>query len=215
MRQAILVGCLGCLLGAAVTSTARAQQTDDGASQSHETVPQRLEVEAAGDYLFGTGAYGARHPYDGLPGSGIGVALGLDYRLSWRWALGIQGQYYDSSSDPSSPARSLGANLGATWHFHPSPSFDPWVRFATGYRLLWENDPTGAMFLRHGLELATLTAGYDAALSRTLAIAPVIGAGLDMFLWQDPPSTVSPPFSAQTGLFVSAGLQGRFAFGGT
>jgi hypothetical protein len=99
--------------------------------------------------------------------------------------------------------RGVVGNLDATWHFSPSRGDAPWLRLGTGYRLLWESEPSGAsnaIALRQGFELATVTAGYDVTFSEDLALAPVIGTGLDLF-------------STQAGGFLYAGLQGRFGVG--
>jgi outer membrane protein OmpA-like peptidoglycan-associated protein len=119
----------------------------------------------------------------------------------------------------NSSSRGLAANLGATYHFEPVVRGDPWLRLGTGYRMVWENDPTGASgatVLRHGFELLTAKVGYDVRVSEDVALAPVVGADLDMFLWEDPSNGNSHALSsAQVGTFVYAGLQGRFDIGGT
>lgn len=212
MRHVIAV-LAGCLLSVATGTGARAQQSEVP-PRSSQSSPKPFEVEAGAGYVLGLGTIAPHQSYDGVPGSGFGITAGFDYRVSWRWAVGIQGQYYDFSTDPSSPARGLAANLGATWHFNRAYRADPWLRVGTGYRLLWEGDsPTGAMVLRHGFELVAVTVGFDAALSDNIGIAPVVGAGLDVFLWQDAPDSIGRPFSTRTGSFICAGLQGRFALG--
>ena len=163
--------------------------------------PRPVEVEVGTGYLVGLGS--TAPPSSGSGAMGIGVAVGLDYRLDARWALGIQGQYYDLSGDPSSPFRGVVGNLGATWHVYSRRADNPWLRLGTGYRLLWENEPSGAssaIALRQGFEIVTVTAGYDVPISQSLALAPVIGTGLDLF-------------STQVGGFLYAGLQGRFGVG--
>jgi len=218
VRQGIAI-LVGGLLGASVGPMARAQQSEDltsQASQASQSSLKPLEVEVGAGYFLGFGTMAPRQSYDGVPGSGSGVAAGLDYRLSWRWALGIQGQYYDFSSDSSSPARGLAANLGATWHFNRARRAAPWLRLGTGYRALWVGDPssaTGDVVLRSGFELATVTAGYDAALSTSIAVAPVLGAGLDVFVWRDATGGIGQSSSTRAGSFIYTGLQGRFALG--
>jgi peptidoglycan-associated lipoprotein len=96
---------------------------------------------------------------------------------------------------------------------------DPWLRLGTGYRLLWETNPSGAQgitVMRHGFELLAAKVGYDVRVSEDVAIAPVIGADLNVFVWEDPSNGSSRAMSnAQVGTFVYAGLQGRFDLGGT
>jgi peptidoglycan-associated lipoprotein len=107
-----------------------------------------------------------------------------------------------------------------TYHFDPVLRGDPWLRLGTGYRMLWENDPVGSAagtsVMRHGFEALALKIGYDVRVSEDVAIAPVIGADLDVFLWQDSSVGGGQALStAQVGSFVYAGLQGRFDMGGT
>lgn len=75
---------------------------------------------------------------------------------------------------------------------------------------------TGQTSMRHGFELASAKVGYDFRVSEDLALAPVVGADLNMFLWQTDNNTTSIALSkAQVATFVYAGLQGRFDIGGT
>jgi outer membrane protein OmpA-like peptidoglycan-associated protein len=65
-------------------------------------------------------------------------------------------------------------------------------------------------------ELLAAKVGYDVRVSEDVAIAPVLGADLNMFVWENPSNSSSGVMStAQVGTFVYAGLQGRFDVGGT
>ena len=64
----------------------------------------------------------------------------------------------------------------------------------------------------HGLELAKLQLGVDYRLAQAIAISPMIGADLSMFLTESSPASRS--FSNITdpkvNTFVFGGLMGRF-----
>lgn len=63
--------------------------------------------------------------------------------------------------------------------------------------------------MRHGFELASAKVGYDVRLTEDFAFAPIVGADLNLFLWEGPAATGS----AEGATFVYAGVQGRFDFG--
>jgi hypothetical protein len=216
MRSIIAVF-LGCILSVAMSSSAHAQESGDLPPDTSAARPKRLELEAGAGYVVGMGALAAQQSYDGAPGSGMAVLAGLNYRLSRRWALGLQGEYYDFAGGPASPARGLAASAAAVWHFDGSQSADPWLRLGAGYRVLWEGDPssvTGALVSMHGLELVQVSVGYDVTLSKSLTVAPVIGAALDAFLWEDAPADVKQTSYTRFASLIYLGVQGRLALGG-
>jgi outer membrane protein OmpA-like peptidoglycan-associated protein len=198
---------------------ASAQERSESYLSQHLRAPSNaLELKIGTGYTQGFGNAGPSRPLQDLGGAGLGASLDVDYRLSRPWSVGVESQYQELTDKDNTSARGLAFNAGATYHLDPLVRGDPWVRVGTGYRLLWENDPSGARgltVLRHGFELATAKIGYDVRVSEDLAIAPVIGADLNMFLWQDRSDTsASQMSSAQVGTFVYAGLQGRFDIGG-
>ena len=135
------------------------------------------------------------------------------------WSFGVDGQYQQLSSRDNTSARGFMTNLGATYHFEGTHRDDPWIRLGTGYRFVWENQPSGATdtsIARHGFELAALKLGYEMRVSEDVGIAPVLGADLDMFLWESPSNGPGRVLSsAEFGTFVFVGLEGRLDFGGT
>ena len=99
-----------------------------------------------------------------------------------------------------------------TVHASPYARVDPWIRLGTGYRLLWDVHPIEAANttpLYHGFDALTGKLGVDLRVARDVAIAPVIGADLQTFVWQN--STALQ--TAQLATFVYGGLQGRFDAG--
>jgi hypothetical protein len=69
--------------------------------------------------------------------------------------------------------------------------------------------------LVYGFEVAQAQFGYDIRLGQAVAIAPVVGIDLNIFVWQDANNSTSRLSSAQVGSFVSAGVNGRFDFLGS
>lgn len=102
-------------------------------------------------------------------------------------------------------------------HVRPYDRIDPWVGLGTGYRMLWiVPEGPGNNVLHHGLELVRAKVGLDIRVSRDVALGPVIGGGVNLFLWRNPEgpvgNTVIPDKKVSTFLF--AGVQGRFDIGG-
>jgi hypothetical protein len=114
--------------------------------------------------------------------------------------------------DSSSNLYSATAGVEAAWHFLPSANqLDPWVSLGTGWRGYWIHGDQGTTSLQ-GLQLAKLQAGLDYRVSRDIAISPVIGADLSMFLSESTPfasgfSNITDP---KVNTFLFGGLQGRF-----
>ena len=177
-----------------------------------------LELKVGTGYTQGLGNIATGRGIPSVAGAGLGANLDIDYRLNQRWSIGIEGQYQEFNHEENTSVRGLVGNVGATYHFAPTLRGDPWIRLGTGYRMVWENDPTGAPGttpLRHGFELGAAQVGYDIRLSEDVAISPVIGADATMFLWQDQSGANNQTFSQpQVASFVFGGLQGRFDIGG-
>jgi hypothetical protein len=156
----------------------------------------------------------------GIPnvaGAGIGVPVDIDYRYSPRGSFGIQAEYQEFASEQNTGARGLVGNLGGTVHGSPFSRADFWARFGAGYRMLWAVDPPGGLptTMIHGFEAAKLTLGLDVRMSRGVALAPVVGGDVNVFLWATANgSTIALP-TAQVGSFIYAGLQARFDAGPT
>jgi hypothetical protein len=176
---------------------------------------QAFELKLATGYTQG---FGMVTPNVGIPsvaGAGIGVNMDIDYRMTPHASFGVAGQYQEFSSENNTAARGAMGNLGFTVHGAPLQRADPWLRLGAGYRLLWSVNPTngGPTVLVHGFELAALNLGYDLRLSEGVAIAPMIGADLTMFLWEHAGGFTRALPSAELGTFVFAGLQARFDAG--
>lgn len=175
-----------------------------------------LELGVAPVYTQGFGMLQSGLGMPGIAMAGIGVNVDVAYRVVPRLSLGVTGEYYELNAMRGTGARGLAGTLAATYHVDPYTRLDPWVQLGVGYRTLWETFPgTTPTMLYHGLELAKLGVGLDLKASPAVAIGPMIGADLDLFLWQVPSggTTTAIP-SPRLSAFVFAGLQGRFDVGG-
>lgn len=218
MRHSIAVFGGVIAIASALSTTASAQERGESYLAQHLRAPSNaLELEVGTGYTQGFGLVAPGRRISDMSGAGVGASLEVDYRLSRPWSIGVEGQYQELSREQNSAARGLAANLGVTYHFDPVLRGDPWARLGTGYRVVQESDPAGAQGVtvaRRGFELVAAKVGYDVRISEDVAIAPVVGADLDLFVWEDNGNT-SQLSTAQVGSFVYGGLQGRFDLGGT
>jgi hypothetical protein len=195
---------------------------DERYVRGHMAAPtQALELKVGTGYTQG---FGNAAPGVGMPsvaGAGIGGNADLDYRLSPHASIGVGAQYQEFNSENNSASRGLLGNLGVTVHGAPFLRGDPWLRFGAGYRLLWSVNPvgpggnTGPTTLVHGFELADLKLGYDVRLNEGIAVAPMIGADLNLFVWENADGVTRALSKAAVATFVFAGIQGRFDAGST
>jgi hypothetical protein len=200
-------------------ATAAAQDNGGSYLLQHLGAPSHaFELTVATGYTQGIGMLAPTRTVSDVSGAGLGGSLDMDARLDRSWSIGIETQYQEFMPRQDSWARGLALNFGATYHFLPVLRGDPWVRLGTGYRIFYESDPagqTGGTWTQHGFELVAAKLGYDVRISEDVALAPVVGADINVFVWQDP---TNPPThimsSAEPAAFVYAGLQGRFDIGG-
>ncbi len=214
-----------------VTASAQAQQQDPsdtyvttGRAESGDYFTQRVPApRRAFELTVGTGytqGFGSFERGVGMPSvvtPGLAVDVGGAYRIDPHWAIGVTGQYQELKAERASSARGLTPGLGVAYHIAPYVRSDPWVQLGVGYRMLWENldAPVSTTVLSHGVELAKLTAGFDMRFSKDIAVAPVIGADLNMFLWRRGGGDSVAIADPRLNTFVFAGAQGRFDIGGT
>jgi hypothetical protein len=176
---------------------------------------QSFELKVGTGYTQGFGNIVPNTTIHSVAGAGIGVNADFDYRISPRVSVGVAGQYQEFTAENNSASRGTSGNIGFTVHGAPFYRGDPWMRLGTGYRLLWSVNPVGGgpTVLTHGFELAALSLGYDLRLSEGVAIAPMIGADINMFVWSEAAGISARLSTVQLGTFVFAGLQGRFDAG--
>jgi hypothetical protein len=217
MRHTIAVFGAACLVVSAAmgASSAYAQE----ANYFEQALPgptNAFELKVGTGYTQGFGRIAPDRGLSEVAGPGIGVTVDADYRANPMWSLGMQGEYQEFQSARNLAARGAAANVGFSYHTAPVLRGDPFVRLGAGYRLLWDVSPPGEpTTVRHGFELAKATVGYDVRLSSGVALAPQVGADLNLFVWQDRNGANRFLSSPQVGTFVFAGVQGRFDIGGS
>jgi hypothetical protein len=156
-----------------------------------------------------------------VSGPGGVVEVDLGYRVLPYLSLGAYGTFskYEHGDSIDSNTDVLGATAGlqGVVHFRPDTSIDPWVSLGTGWKGLWLDPSSGKTTSLQGLELARLQLGVDYRVSKDVAIAPVIGGSLSMFISQD--SAMTTDLTEITDKKVNftgfAGLAGRFDIGGS
>lgn len=157
--------------------------------------------------------------------AGGAVGLNLGYRFNPRWSLGFTGQYHDSGArgtlEGNTDFRGVAAGVEGTFHMAPYSRIDPYFTLGTGYRALWRSAEVGSVgnLMTHGLQLGKALIGVDFRLSESLALGPVAGADVNLFLWDNPEGTTGnraiSSGDRRPNTFIFAGLAARFDVGGT
>jgi len=181
-----------------------------------------LELGVAAGYSQGGGNLGGgMRKLEDIAGPGGAVELDVGYRLTPNLSLGAYGTFAKYATgdyvDDSNDVFGATAGIQAALHFRPARSVDPWVSLATGWKGLWIDPSAGKATSLQGLELARVQLGVDYRISKDVAIAPVIGGSVGMFVSQDSAMTndyteISDKEVNFTGF---AGVAGRFDVGGT
>ena len=222
-RQSILA-VAGAVAAFSVAGSAFAQE-DGSYFRTRVLAPKRaLELSPGLSYSapFGEVAKGAN--VRDFAGSALAPQLGIAYRVVPEMALGVTGFYQEFSAGNDTNdgittrgrARAVGVGPDITVHFRPYQRVDPFLRGGFGYRAMWEvRDGGNNDVVRHGFELGRLALGLDMRMSKDIAIAPVLAANANMFLWQSRDnggrSSISDP---RVNVSVSAGFEARFDLGG-
>jgi hypothetical protein len=216
MRHRGLIGAaLVGMVGFAWVRTANGQEQGGYFQAMVPAAADAFELRVGTGYTQGFGMIAPGQSIPNTAGAGIGASIDADYRITPHSSIGVQVEYQEFINELNTSARGLAANLGITVHGAPFSRGDPWLRLASGYRLLWSVNPPGLpTTMLNGFELGKVTLGYDLRFSRDVALAPVIGADLNLFVWQDQDGMNTSLSSAQVGMFVFAGLQARFDMGG-
>jgi hypothetical protein len=206
------------LVGASVVSwaaSASAQEREKGVSYLNESLPapsRAFELKLGTGYTQGIGNVAPGQSILSVGGAGLALSFDTDYRMNPRSSVGLEAQYQEFTTQNNGGTRGVAFNVGGTYHLSPEKRGDLWGRLGVGYRMLWDVHPefdikTTNMY--HGFDVATLKIGYDIRTSSDIALAPVIGANLQTFIWKD----ATQLSTVQLGTFIYAGLQARFDTG--
>jgi Autotransporter beta-domain len=222
---AILPGILllGYTLAAKAQSGSAAAQTpqfDAPAGYWDRTLPvprRALELTLSTSLVAGLGQ-AADHANDHVSqtvNSGTSFQLGVGYRASPAWMLGVSTAYepYDKGPADSSATKTEGAvaRAGVTYHFSPSSRTAPWVSGGAGYRWLRETGTAASKHDFHGFELANLATGLDLRVAPRVAFGPALGVAINALLWDGSHFTAEQNLS----VFWYLGVQARVDLAGS
>jgi outer membrane protein OmpA-like peptidoglycan-associated protein len=207
-----LMGVATFALVAAFASQANAQEKTTYFEEPLAAPKKALEIVVGTGYTQGFGSLQQGVDMSQVATSGIGVDMGLGYRITPHWGVAITGQYQEFTAERASSSRGFLPGFAVTYHAAPYTRTDPFIAFGGGYRFLWENQQSpNPTLLTHGFELAKLAIGVDIRVHRDVAIAPVIGADLTLPLWQTTNNATTETIAnPSVATYVFAGLQARF-----
>jgi hypothetical protein len=190
--------------------------SSDDASPRLPAADRSVELTVATGYAQGFGDVATGQPsLTDVGQAGGAVQVGVGYRLVPRLTLGLYGSgatfARGDRADGSSNLYSATAGAQADWHFIPSGSqIDPWVSLGTGWRGYWVHADQGTTSIQ-GLELAKAQVGVDFRVAPQVALSPVVGADMSLFLTESTPGTrFANLTNPNVNTFLFAGVQGRF-----
>lgn len=222
MKAIKLVPVLSLLVPAIAVAQPESADTTTGFDHAVPAVQNAFEIGVGTGYSQGAGKLGGTTgSLEDLAGPGGVIEVDLGYRIIPELSVGAYGTFskYQHGDTLVSSTDVLGATAGvqAAWHFRPDASIDPWVSLGTGWRGLWLNPDAGKVTSLQGLELARLQIGADYRVSKDIAIAPVIGGSLNLFVSEDSPMTAdyTEIHDKKVNFTGFAGLSGRFDLGGS
>jgi hypothetical protein len=223
MKTIKLIPVISLLVPALAYAQPTSETADDHAGFDHAVAPVRnaFEIGVSTGYSQGAGKLGGSMGHlEDVSGPGGLVEVDLGYRIIPELSIGAYGTFskFQKGDQLASGTDVLGATAGiqAAWHFRPDRSVDPWVSLGGGWKGLWLDPSVGKTTSLQGLELARLQIGADYRVSKDVAIAPVIGGSLSMFVSEDSPMTadLTELNDKQVNFTGFAGLSGRFDLGG-
>ena len=172
-----------------------------------------LELSLALNGTEGTGDLAPGMAFDDVADHGLGLDLGVGYRLTPNLLVGgyatITGHGTDRD-DTGAVTMAIGAK--ADWHFRPSARLDPWVSVGTGIKMMGIEVGDRDQALT-GLELAKIQVGLDYRINPRFAIGPVIGTSATVYRtsYDDAMSDNARDIDDKSvNWTVTAGVLGRF-----
>jgi hypothetical protein len=211
---------------AAIAAPAAAQTTPEVVQAPPTSAAPRnaAEITVGTGYTQAWGQIGApsgsgSNNINDIHNGGVGINLGVGYRIAPEAGIAITGEYQEFGTSQTNAttrsARGIAGGIDATFHFMPYSQYDTYLRAGGGYRMLWHNETGGRQTCYHGFEIARAALGLDVRSNADVAFGPVVGAGLDMYLWADPAGGPSQKIDNHVATYMFFGVQGRFNAGGT
>jgi hypothetical protein len=224
MKAMKLVPVLSLLIPALAVAQPAAETVEGDARFDHPVAPvtRGFELGLSTGYTQSAGELGGTMGnVQDVAGPGGLVEVDLGYRILPQLSLGAYGAFskFQRGENVVGNANVLGATAGvqAVLHLRADRSIDPWISLGTGWKALWVNPVNSPSTSLQGLELARLQIGADYRVSRDVAIAPVIGGSVSMFLGQENEmvSSLTEIKDKKVNVTGFAGLAGRFDLGGS
>jgi hypothetical protein len=216
-----LIPVISLLVPALAHAQPESPETNAGFDHPVAPISNAFEVAVGTGYTQGGGKIGGNmQSLEDVSGPGGAVEIDLGYRIIPQLSVGVYGTFskfqHGDRIDNNTDVLGTTAGIQAAWHFRPETSIDPWVSLGTGWKGLWLNPSSGKVTSLQGLELARLQVGADYRVSKDIAISPVIGGGLSMFISQDSAMTtdLTEIHDKKVNFTGFAGLSGRFDIGG-
>jgi hypothetical protein len=221
MKALKLIPAVSLLIPAVAVAQPESADTT-GFDREVPAVKSAFEIGVATGYSQGGGKLGGNMlSLEDVSGPGAAVEVDVGYRIIPELTVGAYGTFakYQHGDSIAADTDVLGATAGiqAAWHFRPDRSVDPWVSLGTGWKGLWLDPSSGKVTSLQGLELARLQLGADYRITKDIAISPVIGGSLSLFISQDSAMTTDLTEIQDKKVNVTgfAGLSGRFDLGGS
>jgi hypothetical protein len=172
-----------------IPAVAQAEGTEETGIDRSVAPASGIEVAIGTGYAQGTGKISKEMAnVQDLSGPGGAAQLDVGYRLLPPLTLGAYGTFgmYNDGSTLPNTTEVYGATAGvaAAWHFRPARSVDPWVRLGTGWKGMWLNPQGAKATSLQGFEFARLQLGVDYRITPQVAVAPVVGGSMGMFISQ-------------------------------
>ena len=222
MKTIKLIPAVSLLIPAIAVAQPESPDTTTGFDHKVPAVQNAFEIGVATGYSQGAGKLGGNMgSLEDVSGPGGAVEVDLGYRLLPHLSLGAYGTFskyqHGDRIDSNTDVLAATAGIQAVAHLRPETSIDPWVSLGTGWKGLWLDPQNGKTTSLQGLELARLQLGVDYRVSKDVAIAPVIGGSLGLFISQDSPMTndLTEISDKKVNFTGFAGLAGRFDIGGS
>jgi len=222
MLSALPIG----LLAFGVAAVASAQDADTTSSDLDVDIkaPRRaFELSVEGGYTQPFGRLREGEDIHSVVEAGGAAGLRLGYRFTPHWSLEGVTQYHDSTQGDiygegdRVDIRGVSAGIQGTYHFLPYKRVDPYASLGAGYRAMWiapESESTPNTLI-HGIQALRASFGVDFRVSEDVALGPLVGADMTVFLREAPQSgedeTIDSP---RPSTFLFAGVAGRFDMGG-
>lgn len=217
MKRGLIIPITASLFALASYASAQEAPRPSFLGRPVEAPRNALELGVGAQYSQGMGRLSARHgdTVRSIAGAGATGEVNVGWRFTPHFSMGVYGTGSQFDANDRLPSgtnvRGMTAGIQANYHFNPFRAMDPWVGIGGGWRGLWVVPERGAVTARQGLDIARLQIGADYRIAPELAIGPVIGADVSMFLSEKfPQETMAPINGPRLNLFVSAGLAGRF-----